>query len=472
MVDCEAFASAPGKLILFGEHSVVYGYTAVAAALSDMRISVHACATPSDMLEASLLDLPGVAGEPVSLCARLTDLRAALAGLAQPDWRAPAPPSAEAVAAFTAALESQPPADASALVPLLFLCHALLPELFIAEDGECPSQRGNGTVSGGRIAGLRLAVRSAALPVGAGLGSSAAFSVSLAAALLRLRLTLHPAEASTFGCPVPVEAPATFCASECPCDAAKQLIDGWAFAAECILHGTPSGLDSAVSCAGFAMRVVSSSTSGPKRFERVADFPALRVLLTNTLVPRKTREKVAGVRQLHNRHKGIVTNIFRAIGALAEDFLGIAGRASPLGADDFAHLASLVTLNHQLLCALGVSGPQIEEVRSIAASEGLATKLTGAGGGGCTFTLIDGSVPASEAAAVATRLQTRLEAQGFVCYPTTVGGHGVLWHRSLPTVTRSGAAASCSARAPLRAWALLGLAGVAVAGFCLRTVRH
>ena len=33
--------SAPGKVILFGEHAVVYGTTAVAASLSDMRIKVE-----------------------------------------------------------------------------------------------------------------------------------------------------------------------------------------------------------------------------------------------------------------------------------------------------------------------------------------------------------------------------------------------------------------------------------------------
>ena len=36
----KATASAPGKAILFGEHAVVYGVTAVAAALSDLRITV------------------------------------------------------------------------------------------------------------------------------------------------------------------------------------------------------------------------------------------------------------------------------------------------------------------------------------------------------------------------------------------------------------------------------------------------
>ena len=99
------------------------------------------------------------------------------------------------------------------------------------------------------------------------------------------------------------------------------------------------------------------------------------------------------------------------------------GRAS-LDSSHHAALGRLVELNHKLLAALGVSAPALEHVCEEARREGLPTKLTGAGGGGCLFSLLgDPADPAP-----VRRLERRLRMRGFETYTTSVGGQGVLWH--------------------------------------------
>lgn len=468
-------ASAPGKLILFGEHSVVHGYAAVAAALSHLRVTVHIEATTKDEIDATLHDLPSKAsanGAPITLRASTSDLSARLDGTSA-NWRVPEPPSEATITNLNEALSPATAAgDRAALAPLLFLCRSMLPEIFQTSQKR--------KTSGERIhsaRGLCISVRSADLPLGAGLGSSAAFSVALAASLLQLRLRLfgdgnadgHQTVPLTTGVSVTLHIPpAEPLSAICPGEEAKRLINGWAYAAECILHGTPSGLDNQVSCAGDAIRHVRAGQT--KHFDCVPDMPALRVLITNTRVPRSTRALVAKVGALHAAQPGVTTRIFEAIGEITESFLALArpahatnghatapARASTTAcasssSSAVATIGSLVQMNHHLLCALGVGHAALDQVRhapplcsaavlhspraptpqvvAITEEEALPTKLTGAGGGGCAFTVLgsaDEALGESIVAATA-RAKGRLEAGGFHCFETQVGGHGALWH--------------------------------------------
>lgn len=51
-----------------------------------------------------------------------------------------------------------------------------------------------------------------------------------------------------------------------------------------------------------------------------------------------------------------------------------------------------MNINHELLCSLGVGHPSLTIVCQQSREAGFASKLTGAGGGGCAITLLGSTV--------------------------------------------------------------------------------
>jgi mevalonate kinase len=191
-----ACASAPGKVILFGEHAVVYGEPAVAAALSDLRVHVKVTCVSTGRLCMSMPDLPTKVDFEIDSKSvlELHDLRTP-----------PTPDCAEQIAQVI--LENDASLDdlsISTITSLIYLVRLLIPSPQLSS-------------------GLEIQVISRGLPVGAGLGSSAAFGVAVAASLVKVS-----SQSNQIGRPDPEH---------------LKRIDEYAFYSEVLLHGTPSGID-------------------------------------------------------------------------------------------------------------------------------------------------------------------------------------------------------------------------------------
>jgi mevalonate kinase len=259
------------------------------------------------------------------------------------------------------------------------------------------------------------------LPIGAGLGSSASVSVCLSVALLLQIRTLsgpHPDQPSE--------------------EARLQVerINRWAFVGEMCIHGNPSGVDNTVSTQGKAVIFQRTDYSKPPRVTPLWNFPELPLLLVDTKQAKSTAAEVAKVAALKKVHPKVTENLLDAIDKVTES------AANLILNDDFddedeasqQHLGELMTINHGLLVSLGVSHPRLERIRELVDHAGIGwTKLTGAGGGGCSITVLKPNV-AKEKLAI---LERQLDEEGYQKFETTLGGDGVgvLWPAVLKTGT-------------------------------------
>ena len=381
-------ASAPGKAILIGEHAVVYGTRSIAIAI-DLRCEVTlATAEDADDAEVTLrlASLRTTCRWKLATLQALARQHIVLDGSVVAPHDEPATPCTPALREALRAL--LPPAvrgdggeDAvrAAAEAFLFLYVSLC-----APRGR-PPQR---------------AVADASLPIGAGLGSSAAYSVALVAAMHGWRA--HCARGDR--------------APSAPLDARERAwVNAWAFESERLLHGRPSGVDNAVSAFGGSLAFQEGEVAP------LGATPALPLLLVNTRVPRNTKALVAGVRERREALPAAFDHIFGAVHELARSCEALFRSADAADAAACgARLGALVELNHALLRALGVSHAALERVVDVARAHGLRAKLTGAGGGGCALVLLD---PAADEEAVG-RLRADLEAEGFECLRTVLGAEG------------------------------------------------
>ena len=290
-------ASAPAKVILFGEHFVVYGEPAIAIAI-DKRAYAEATLRKDKLIYINSVNL-GVSG-------------------------------------FFKGKYFQPEKNKAALDKLVPIKNSVTRVL----------GKANETI------GVNIDIQSD-IPASAGLGSSAAVAVSTTAAVGHL---------------VGVEL-------------SNEDVFEIALDAERLIHGTPSGIDPAISTYG-----------GTIIFQKGKDFKPLDVKLSiplvvgNTKLERSTGELVAAVRRRRDYYPSIVGEIIKIGGEIALRAIEALKRG------DLKVLGELLNINHALLSVVGVSNEALDHLIYAARNSGACgAKLTGGGGGGCIIALTEDS---------------------------------------------------------------------------------
>lgn len=237
------------------------------------------------------------------------------------------------------------------------------------------------------------------LNIGAGLGSSASYGAALASAFL-----LYAQH---------------FDLTNYKDDENQALISSWAYESERVMHGTPSGIDNTVCTYGGMLRFVKGQGFQPIKIVR-----PLNILLVDSKVKRSTADIVAKVRHLSESFPNVVGAIWNACEALVNEAIPLY-ETFGTGQDDgekFEKLERLFQINNDLMKAIGVTHPKLEQIFSIAFKRGFFSKITGAGAGGFAIILLPENYASNE---VYGKLIEELEGAGFGVFATTAGGEGL-----------------------------------------------
>ncbi|KAI5968774.1 ERG12 [Candida margitis] len=380
--------SAPGKVIIFGEHSAVYGKPAIAAALS---LRCYLLVIPSADTNTIRLQFPDIeldhSWDKSSIPWK--DIQSLLY---YDDKGHPVPPS-ELVSGIVDKLSDALSGFENNIHHIACFCFLYLYVCLCKESQP----------------GMTFIVRST-LPIGAGLGSSASTAVCLSTALSKLGGWIRDPH---------IHEKDTTPKQDIP---DLEFIDRWSLIGEKCFHGNPSGIDNAVATHGGAVMFQRSSVpEKPSVRTNIRTLPAMKLLLTNTKVPRSTAELVGGVGKLNGKYPAILAPILDSMGSLVQEAYRVMTHPD-FDSKETAVLRQLVNINHGLLVALGVSHPSLEKVKMIGDDLKIgSTKLTGAGGGGCAITLVNDDADEP----VIHQAMLEYERQGFESFETSLGGKGV-----------------------------------------------
>ncbi|XP_015592876.1 mevalonate kinase isoform X2 [Cephus cinctus] len=374
--------SAPGKIILYGEHAVVYGKTAVAGTVN-LRTTLQFIELPHDQLNIQL----SIPKSNLLLNVQLNQIQEFFFG-----------------SETTQSIDTHE----------TLYAHV---QKFVEKIGYVNLQQQSTLES---IFYLLISVSQAqaltlkpfklhldgVLPIGAGLGSSASFSVCLAACFIHWS-HLQNSQNRILD------------------EKLLEKISNYAFNCEKIMHHTPSGIDNTICTYGSFVEFRKGEEPVP-----IITSKKMRVLVIDTKVQRSTKVLIERLRNLKEKYPDIFHPIFDSIDNVSKEAVKIIRQIHDLPDDHsdlyegYKKLMSLIEINQGLLVACNVSHPSLDKICMEARRFNLSAKLSGAGGGGCAYVLL---MPDTSENVIAN-FSEKLSSDGYTVQLTTLGGPGVEIH--------------------------------------------
>lgn len=238
------------------------------------------------------------------------------------------------------------------------------------------------------------------------------------------------------------------------------------------MHGNPSGVDNTCAVYGGVIVYRRLPDGQDVQFLPAGCIPkTVRLVITDTKVPRDTKALVAKVGKLKDQHPVIMKHILNAFDSTAMGVVdAVKGYIKSVGLTDstssstgsdqsssepstttssddqaaitfYKQFAELIPVNQGLLDSVGVGHPIIHRVIEASSSLHLPCKLTGAGGGGCVITIVPPSsflttsnpiISSSPSASgnaqdyIVSQLSDKVKTLGGECFETIIGQEGVI----------------------------------------------
>jgi mevalonate kinase len=337
--------SAPGKVILSGEHSVVYGMPCIAFTVNvrtNVEINLKAARAISNKLIVNLIDFN--TSFDYSWDQTLLTKRNSIDVIKNMQEGRPFDTMIEVVKKI--AYDSMP----------------LPKEENLAKIAQILRDNYETTIT-----------IESQIPFNSGMGSSASISVALSAVLLQFFNTL---------CLKTLGKSSELFGSK---DEFANCVNTYSLFGEKLIHGSPSGVDNCAIIRGGIINYTKLSDGGS--YEKISEKPNFLFCIINSNTKRFTSDIIKKVRSIKECFPKLFNSLISSIKQCTISMLEIVKKPI-LSQIDEDKLMSLVKINHKMLSSLLITHPNLEKVINICEKHGIPAKLTGAGLGGSVVGLV------------------------------------------------------------------------------------